>query len=671
MSTITVLDSGGTPVVVNTPNADGILTSANSRSVVLASDHADVPISAAALTNLDADVGALTDAAAAADGTGNYSVISAFKRALLNGAAMLARIPSLVSAVPAGNAAALPVRTVGQNVWSAGFSSVGSSVLDPLFTTPIVGTGVTYNQAAGSLNIVTGTNTNSEFLTRSTETFSGAMRLRATIVASQRIVNNQFNILLADLIGEGLTYNIVSATVLDVTKTAHGFTAQNVGQFVLAGGFTGAAAVPGRYAIASIPDANTIRFTVSGFPASGTGTCTLFGRNYVRNVVDGTTATAIGFDAQHNGWATGITAATTNTTATPGVMIANELSGRDVFMFDSLRASSATADLTSRASRYENIPDAATPLYVFLWNLNGTTAPASTTTFTLGHVSVENFASAPVYIQGVRGQGTVNRLPVAATVSGSLTTVTTVSAVTAITNPLPAGTNTIGRVDFAPLVPLADVASAAITTTATSGAITPAIGLSYASQVIVTAVTGTTPTLDIRIEESEDGGTNWQTVYDFPRITANGIYRSPFLPVSGNRVRYVQTVGGTTPSFTRSIQRIQSNAYAIAVRQLIDRTIAPNTLNSVTPSLAARDSGNATQLVVSMGAIATTAPAFQLEGSEDLGATFYAIGSPLTAVASSTVQVTVLDINASLVRARVSTAGVGATLGYVVIKAHD
>jgi hypothetical protein len=59
----------------------------------------------------------------------------------------------------------------------------------------------------------------------------------------------------------------------------------------------------------------------------------------------------------------------------------------------------------------------------------------------------------------------------------------------------------------------------------------------------VTAVTGTSPTMDVRIEESDDSGTNWYTVYDFPRITATGIYRSPLIPLVGNRIRYVQTIG--------------------------------------------------------------------------------------------------------------------------------
>jgi len=267
--------------------------------------------------------------------------------------------------------------------------------------------------------------------------------------------------------------------------------------------------------------------------------------------------------------------------------------------------------------------------------------------------------AAPVSIQNVP----------AVTVSSG--TITTVSAVTAITNALPAGANTIGNVNLPLLTTVADVASAAITLTATVAAITPGFGISYQVNIPVTAVTGTTPTMDVRIEESDDGGTNWFTVYDFPRITAVGIYRSPFLPVSGNRVRYVQTIAGTTPSFTRAINRLQSNYPSLPVRQLIDRTIAPNTLNSTTPVLLTRDCGNATQIVVNMGAITTTAPAFQLEGSEDFGATWYAIGSPLTGVASSTVQVTVNSINAAAIRARVSTAGSGATLGYVMLKAHD
>ena len=236
------------------------------------------------------------------------------------------------------------------------------------------------------------------------------------------------------------------------------------------------------------------------------------------------------------------------------------------------------------------------------------------------------------------------------------------------------GTGTVAAVTSANLaLPgiIADVASAALTTTTTTAAFTPTFGTSYSVSIPVTAVSGTTPTLDVAIEESDDSGTNWFKVYDFPRITGSGMYRSPLIRIVGNRVRYVQTVGGTSPSFTRAINRLQNSNSSEAVRQLIDRSIVLTTLNSTTPSLDTRDAGNRAQLVVNVGAITTTAPALQMEGSDDNGASWYAIGTPLTAVASSTVQLTVQDINAALMRVRVSTAGSGVTAGYVMIKAHD
>lgn len=363
---------------------------------------------------------------------------------IFGGLALESKQAALITDTPAQNISAPPVRTVGQSIHSAGFGAVGASVLDTFFNAPFTRNGVTYNQAAGALNIVAGTTANGEFLARGTEPFFGSMRMKFSIVASQRIANNNLAVLLADLIGENLAYNIVNATTVDVTLTAHGFTAQNVGQFVLMGAISGAAGIPGRYAIASIPDANTIRFTVAGFPASGTGTCTLFGRNYIRNLFTGTTATNVAWDAQRNGWATGDTTATINTTASPGTVVINEFTGREVFLMDKLRITSTTPTVTARASRDENIPDSTTTLYVFLWNFNGTTNPASSTTWTLAHLSVEDFVNFPVYIQGARANGAINPLPVtfpaAQSVTQSGTWNVTVNAAIA------AGTNAIGDV---------------------------------------------------------------------------------------------------------------------------------------------------------------------------------------------------------------------------------
>lgn len=63
-----------------------------------------------------------------------------------------------------------------------------------------------------------------------------------------------------------------------------------------------------------------------------------------------------------------------------------------------------------------------------------------------------------------------------------------------------------------------------------------------------TTVTGTTPTLDIKIQESDDNS-SWRDFLAFPQMTAAGVQY-----VTGkSNARYrraVRTAGGTTPSFT-------------------------------------------------------------------------------------------------------------------------
>ena len=217
------------------------------------------------------------------------------------------------------------------------------------------------------------------------------------------------------------------------------------------------------------------------------------------------------------------------------------------------------------------------------------------------------------------------------------------------------------------IVGLPDIASAALTTSATSSAIANNLGNGFQINIAVTAATGTNPTLDIRVEESFDGGTNWVTLYEMQRITAVGSYNSPILRASGRHIRYVQTVGGTSPSFTRAVTRnILPFIPAEPQKRLMDRSIVLTTLNSVTPVLFSGAANNI-QLVINLGT-ATTPPALQIEGSED-GINFYPIGSPLTGVASSTVQLTIANVSATFVRARVSTVGASVVAGYVSLKA--
>jgi hypothetical protein len=213
---------------------------------------------------------------------------------------------------------------------------------------------------------------------------------------------------------------------------------------------------------------------------------------------------------------------------------------------------------------------------------------------------------------------------------------------------------------------ITDIPSAVITSSITTSAITPSFGCSYSVSFTVSAVTGTNPTLDIDIQESDDSGTNWFTVYSFSRVTAIGTYRSPKFALSGNRVRYVQTLGGTFPSFTRLVNRLQSSDSIKTVRQLIDRSIVLTTLNSTTPFLNIQNCDRL-QLIINIGA-ATTIPNLQVQGSDDNGTSWYAIGSALTAAANSTVSTTVNNINAQLIRAIVTSAGSGVTMGYVLLK---
>ena len=254
--------------------------------------------------------------------------------------------------------------------------------------------------------------------------------------------------------------------------------------------------------------------------------------------------------------------------------------------------------------------------------------------------------------------------------AGSLNVTASLAAGAAAVGSVTLGTatNAVGYVGRQIPLLVGDVVSAALTATATTAAFTPTFGSCYEINIPVTAVSGTTPTMDVVVQESDDGGTNWFDVYAFPRITATGMYRSPKLLLTGNRVRYVQTVAGTTPSFTRSVNRVQASDSVSVLRQIYDRAVVNGTLNATTASLVAQGA-RAVQLVLNMGAITTTAPQFQLEGSDDTGTTWYALGAPLVGVASSTVQVTVANVQTQMLRARVSTAGSGATLGYALLKA--
>ena len=430
----------------------GQKTMANSAPVVISSDQSAIPITGS-ITASNPSVGTTGSAVPASgtliggtDGTNLRGIktdasgelqVDVLSSALPAGAATSANQAPLTTTHPLPNASGAVVRQAPSEIWSVGFAAVGSSLLAPELTQRRLGTGVGVSQSASNLVVTSGTTANSEYLARSVQSFRGALTARCKTILSQRIANNNFAVMLADKIGEGLSCTINSATSITVTLTAHGFTSENVGQSMMVGAINGANGVPGRYAIASIPSVDTINFTVAGWPASGSCTVDLFGWNYLWTQYTGTTATNAGVDAQRRGWNSGNTTATINTTASPGHVMQTYADGRNVNWADSLVASSTTPTVTTRGSRIENIPDDDTELYLYLWLWNGTTNPASTTTWTIGFLSVEDNANVPTYIAGVRPNGAQAALSVG--VVGTVTTSFTQPA-------LVAGTAAIGDV---------------------------------------------------------------------------------------------------------------------------------------------------------------------------------------------------------------------------------
>jgi hypothetical protein len=333
------------------------------------------------------------------------------------------KLATPIAGMPTDETLSVPVRTSPQKYIDCSFANVGSGLLTTDFTLKATGAGMTISQSAGNLVIATGTTTNSESVIRSLISVNGSLTLKEITTLSQRIINNNFYVELVDVVGDLLPYNIISTTSVDVTKTAHGFTAQNVGQRMDLCALS-SVGVPQEGVIASIPDANTIRFTVVGFPASGSGTLSLTGYNKIELLYNGTTATNATFNTRRKGWQNTAVTATINTSVSGHLASINNENGVTSLSDKTLAAGNALIDRTAWDA---NIPQPDVNLYVQLRAKNGTTAPASTTTWTVGMVRVEDYIPTQISITSARQQTLNNSTPVrvlsapTTAVSGTLT----------------------------------------------------------------------------------------------------------------------------------------------------------------------------------------------------------------------------------------------------------
>lgn len=298
------------------------------------------------------------------------------------------------------------------------FSKAIAAGVESPFVLRRLGAGQAVSQSGGNLLITTGTTANSETIIRSSQPVSADLILKYSMLMSQRIANNNFFIELVDYIAEQAPYTINSATSVSVTLTPEQgsrFDAGSVGQTIALGNINGAAGIPMRGTIASVVSNTTgvvITFTVAGWPSTGTGNLDLFGYNSIRLTYNGTTATAVLFDCIRNGYASGDTTASINTTASPGHSGIVQTEDGFVAYLDRLVASTTSASARQRASRVATTPEPGVQMYIQMRSLNGTSAPASTTTITVNFIGVEDYNPVVMSLQSVRTQGVDGALPV-------------------------------------------------------------------------------------------------------------------------------------------------------------------------------------------------------------------------------------------------------------------
>lgn len=505
--------------------------------------------------------------------------------------------PPTQTGIPSDDISYLPIRQLPQVKSRLGFSrSYANPGVDPANLT-IVGQGgaMSVSQASSSLVMASGTTARQETIVRSTASWKDSLNLKFGLSASQRIVNCSFFVELVDVVGDGLAYSITSATSITVTFPTQPFATGDVGKTLTLGNFAGTGTFLSGPAVLASFTGVTATFTVAGF-AVGAGTCSAWGLNYLRTLYDGASVTAAKFGSSRNGWPMADVAVVTNTTAAPGHDVVMNAEDDISYMLDALTTSSTALQFTARGSIRRNLPDGGAPLFLQIRLLNGSTAPVSTTTYTLAYVDIENYATQQVSMTSVRPQGPGAALPVQITspttlaISGTVTADTEMPAAGALAdataNPT---TSQVGADSMLFNGATWDRArNNANGVTGDTGAKT--VTFNGATQTnynnagaLITclfgAVTGTAPTIALQLQWSPDAGTTWlnygTAIAAFTPVATNtallAIYPAQFEDATSTTLaafttgatqakllntplprtwRIVYTIGGTTPSIT-------------------------------------------------------------------------------------------------------------------------
>jgi hypothetical protein len=78
----------------------------------------------------------------------------------------------------------------------------------------------------------------------------------------------------------------------------------------------------------------------------------------------------------------------------------------------------------------------------------------------------------------------------------------------------------------------------------------------------VTAASGTSPTLDVKVQHSVDAGT-WTDLVTFTQKIASGTEDKAVTTPFHGKIKVVYTVGGTTPSFTFGVKATVKNTAGV------------------------------------------------------------------------------------------------------------
>jgi hypothetical protein len=319
---------------------------------------------------------------------------------------------ALSASLPTEATEALPVQPVPQKTTRIDFDKVvaANGVDTAQMTLLQTGSGMAVSQASGNLVITSGTTTYSETIIRSVLSWKDTFKLRYFLTLSQRIANNDTYIELVDVIGDGLAFTVTNATTIVVTVPNTTFTSANVGQSIYVGALSLASCLSQKATIASVAG-NTVTLTVSGFPGSGSGTCSLFGWNYHHVYYTSNTATQTNWGTQRNGWTVGDQTVTINTTASGHLgIVAHD--GAKTAYFDQNGNSGTGTDNSQRGSMTRNVPDTETQLYLQIRVVNGSSAPGSTTTATIDFVEMDNFILQQVSLAALEPASKAASVPV-------------------------------------------------------------------------------------------------------------------------------------------------------------------------------------------------------------------------------------------------------------------